>query len=320
MPPSPQRPSLLDLARWGNVWTAVGGAASLVVFIYGLGAAIESMRLHHAGVPVEQAVAVIPKGTFASVAVDALFVPMLVSMAFSTCFVLYIGWWADRLTTPEAITQRAAKREAKAARKIAKQEVSPGALHSALSRASKWIVSAWRKYVSPSIVGWGLVQLGRLLLPMLRLLARFPHKRLLFYAVLYTFLLPWTYFSLILLAGVLFIQLPAQSRIFVWASAGLLSRRLEVTLLVAAGAAMVAATTLADEAIRPESLPGASLNLTGQAKPMHGAFIADTAEDVYMEIGGRLFVIPNQRVKQLIVSRARSRKNEKARTLLERLH
>jgi hypothetical protein len=64
-------------ASWLNLWTAAGGIAGAAAFVYVIGAAIEAVRLYHAGLPVEQAIALVPKATLVAVAVDELFLPTL---------------------------------------------------------------------------------------------------------------------------------------------------------------------------------------------------------------------------------------------------
>lgn len=77
-------------SSWLNLWTAAGGIAGAVAFVYVLGSAVEALRLHHAGLPVEQAIAVVPRATLVAAAVDALLLPVSAAVAVALGMYLVI--------------------------------------------------------------------------------------------------------------------------------------------------------------------------------------------------------------------------------------
>jgi hypothetical protein len=79
-PPSPHpSPLAFGSFRWQTLWTAVGGLAGAAGLVYGVGSAIEAMRLNAAGLPVEQALSLVPKTTVLALAINALLLPAVVS-------------------------------------------------------------------------------------------------------------------------------------------------------------------------------------------------------------------------------------------------
>jgi hypothetical protein len=103
---SSSAPASAPQASWVDAWTAIGGVASVVAFVFVIGATIEAVRLHHAGVPVEEALAVVPRASMVALAINALFLPTLVTTVIVVLMVAFFRHAEDRRERPENVARR----------------------------------------------------------------------------------------------------------------------------------------------------------------------------------------------------------------------
>jgi hypothetical protein len=267
----------------------------------------------------------------AAVAIDALFLPALLNGVGVVALGIYLNHELARRATPEAITHRKAKKERRTEKKAARlAEPRPARLKGRL--VGQRLSSLWRTRVRPSVVGRGASQVWtnvlrlplrfvghRLLTPPFRWWWALPYKNILLWTVLYVFFVPWTYSLLTLLVAIV-VQLRLQRVVYGWTAQGRISGRLEAVLVGCVVAGVVGVRTLVNEVLRPGPLPVAQVHVVGQRAPLVGAYIAKTAEDLYVGVNRRLVVIPSRLVDQVSIRRPLSRKPERAQTLVSRLH
>jgi hypothetical protein len=84
----------------------VGGLASVVAFVFVVGATIEAIRLHHARVPVEEALAVVSRASLVALAINALILPALVTTAILVLLAAVLRHADDRRDRPENVARR----------------------------------------------------------------------------------------------------------------------------------------------------------------------------------------------------------------------
>lgn len=112
----PPRPMIASV-QWQNLWTAAGGLAGALGIVYAVGASIEALRLHHAGLPVEQAISVVPRTAMASLAIDALLLPAILNAIVSTAAIVWVQRFTEREPDTAELEQKLAQKEARAQRR-----------------------------------------------------------------------------------------------------------------------------------------------------------------------------------------------------------
>lgn len=322
---------------WLNAWTAVGGLAGAVAFFYLVGGTLEALRLHHAGLPVEESIAVVPKGTLLALAADQLVVPALIQGAAIIMISLYFQYHLERGQTPWAVLKLAEWKHARELKKAAKAEAqkvqakaradepAPPSrwkesrvrwalqkmLETRLGRALARLLTAtvvepvkwlWRRAIRPALVGY----------------LKMPYKQLFLWILLYMFFLPWTVSTVTFLAFFA-LQIQLQSAVFRLNNEKRISGRVEAVLAACAVAGVVGVRALVLEVVTPGPLPVAAVQIEGRSTPLRGVYIATTMEAVYVGYDKHLIVLPSHRVEQVNVTRPSEAKAEEAQTLIERI-
>jgi hypothetical protein len=299
--------------RWLTLWTAVGGLAGAAAVVYCVGAGIEALRLNAAGLPVEEAIAVVPKTAMVALAINALVLRALIQAVLTGLLLYWLNLRADAAIAPEAILRRGERAVARKQRREARGQrlAVLGELRRLvrrnLGRASRavGVHRAARALVAFLVLAWR------------RTLGHVRHKFWIALALIYTFLLPWTAFT-IFGTIIALVQVNLLVAIGRRRRAGLMTMRTEAALLGVITAISLTTMTLTGEAIRPGPLPRAAVLVEGAGKPIVGDYVSTTNDGVYVGIRRKLLLIPDHRVSTITIYNAPEQKPEKARTLIQR--
>jgi hypothetical protein len=306
----PARPQPRGTFSWTDVWAAVGGVAGAVAFVYVIGGAVEALRLNHAGLPVEQSIAVVPKATLLAVAIDAIFLPAVVQAAINILIFLYLKNWGERLTHPTAVERR----QSKAARRAA----SPSPLRRFIRWSRSVLGCAFRRISSHSMGLRVREPLRRWVRPpVLWFLGRIVLRPWFPWALILIFL-PWTGTTLILYVSVT-VQFRVYPALYRRADAGLISRRLELVAVGVISAIAIFASSLGDEVVYPGRLPTATVDLSNQTTRIRGNYVGTSSENVYLGVDKHLVGIPQHLIARVSVTRPKRRPPENGKSLLRRL-
>jgi hypothetical protein len=308
--------------NWMNVWTAAGGLAGAAAVVYCVGFGIEALRLNSAGLPVEEAIAVVPKTAMVSLAINAIFLKVVIQGVLTAFFMVWLKGRADAMLTPEALLRRGERANARRRRwRAIRARLAPifrpfAGIRPALGRitralrvhkAARTVLRLCKMVLHAVVVAWR------------HTLAHVPHKLWITLGLLYAFLLPWTWFVLYSVPIVSF-QIKALSAVARRRAAGVMSIRTEGVLLGVITGCSVASLTLIGEAIRPGPLPRASVQVEGASTPIVGDYVATTNDGAYLGVHRKLTLIPDHRVSTVTIYNAPGMKPEKGRTLMQRLH
>jgi len=306
---------------WMNLWTAAGGLAGAAAVVYGVGFGIEALRLNAAGLAVSEAIAVVPKTAMVSLAINAIFLKVVIQGILTGAFMVWLKSRAEALLTPEAFLGR---RERKNVRKRRWQAIRTRL--GSLAEPFRWlrillgrVIRALHVYRAATAVRAVSRRILRAVATVWRrTLAHVPYKLWIALAMVYTFFLPWTWFILYA-TPIAILQVRALSAVSRRHDAGLMSIRAEAILLGVVTACSVASMTLIGEAVRPGPLPRVAVQVDGASKPIFGDYVATTNDGVYLGVHRKLTLIPDHRVTVVTIYDAAKQKPEKARTLVERL-
>jgi len=310
-----------ESVRWLTLWTAVGGVAGAAAVVYCVGAGIEALRLNAAGLPVEEAIAVVPKTAMVTLAINALLLRAFIQAVLTGVLLYWLNLRAAAALEPEAVLRRGEKAAARKQRREARGRrlAALGTLlrlvRRMLGRASRAVgVHRAARAVLAFLVflGEGIIVVWR------RTLGHVRHKFWIALALVYAFLLPWTAFT-IYGTIIVVVQLNLIVAIGRRRRAGLMTIRTEATLLGAIAAISLTTMTLTGEAIRPGPLPRAAVQVEGAAKPLLGDYVSTTNDGVYLGVHRKLLLIPNHRVSTITIYNAPEQKPEIGRTLIQRL-
>lgn len=325
-----QRPEAVGVAApvampihfsWMTLWTAAGGVAGAAAIVYGVGFGIEALRLSAAGLPVEEAISVVPKTAMLSLSINAIFLKTVLLGVLTAVVMLWVSNRAAAMTMPEAVLRRGERanvrrrrwhavvaRLAPLARPLRRVRCLLGRVTRAL-RIHRVATAVWvlfRATLGVVVLGWR------------HTLAHVRHKFWITLALLYTFLVPWTAVTIYGVA-IVGLQVKALSAVSRRHTARLMSARVEAVLVGVITACSIASMTLIGEAIRPGPLPRATIRVDGAAKPIIGDYVATTNDGVYVGVHRKLMLIPDHRVSTVTIYDAPAQKPEKPETLIQRL-
>jgi hypothetical protein len=310
--------------RWIDLWTAAGGLAGATALVYVLGGFIEGLRLHHAGAPVSDAIAVVPKSTLFALAIDALLLRVLVQIVVVGGALLWASKWTEAHEQPNRVAEREPKAKAKAEERALRRKQrkeNPSRRRRAARRAWSWSERprrwAGRQVVVVAKPVW--VAGARWVAPVWRpTLGRVRHKEWTLYVLWFLLVLPWT---VVLLIGLTTVYI--QFRIIFWLARvrrqGRFGYRWEAILVALTGALGIFVLTLGSEVVQPHSLPSVAVSRTAHLPKLVGGFVANTPDGVYLVVKHHLIVIPQRRVSEIVVTDSEPPKEEKGRNLIQRL-
>lgn len=291
---------IIASVQWQNLWTAASGIAGAAGIVYATGAAIEALRLHKAGLPVEQAISVVPRTALFALAVNALLLPAIIIAAFGVGSVLWTQQFTEREPDPKKQEQKLAKQRERQARREAR--IRSGRVRNAMRRlltpayaqVARPAWSATFGRLSPAIQGWAA------------------------FGVIYVLFLPWTPTGLVpfVFGAAQFWMIGHIAR---HRAMRTISRRREAVLFGVVAGLTISASTMAREIIDPGPLPLASVKVVGQKKETRGMYIATTPEGVYLGVDRRLVLIPDRLADKTNIWNAPEQKPEKGETLLSRI-
>jgi hypothetical protein len=297
---APPRP-IIATVQWKNLWTAAGGLAGALGIVYAVGASVEALRLHHAGLPVEQAISVVPRTSLATLAVNALLLPAAISAIIAAVAIAWSQKFTEREPDAAQVEMKRLKQQTRAERREERMRHA-GRVRRTMRRVLTAVFSsvlgpAWSATfgrLPTAIQGWAFI------------------------GVVYVLFIPWTLAGLI---GLLFnaVQLWVIGHVARHRALRIISRRREVVLIAVAAGLLISAQTMAREVTRPGPLPRVGVKVVGQPSEIRGDYIATTAEGVYLGMGRRVVVIPDRRVDRTIIWNAPEQKQEDPATLLSRV-
>jgi hypothetical protein len=305
--------------NWMNLWTAAGGGAGAAAIVYCVGFGIEALRLNAAGLPVTEALAVVPKTALVSLAIDAIFLKVLIQGVLTAMFMFWAKGRAAAMTAPEAVLRRGERANARKRRWQAVRASLTFYPFRSARRLLGRVTRALRIHRAARVaLGLFALILRGVAIVWRHTLSHVRHKFWITIGLLYAFLVPWTAFTLY--ATVIFsFQVKALSAVSRRRDAGVTSVRVEAVLLGVITACSVASMTLIGEAIRPGPLPRVAVNVEGAPKPLIGDYVSTTNDGIYMGVHRKLTLIPDHRVSSVTIYNAPEQKPEKSRTLLQRL-
>ncbi|HSZ06654.1 MAG TPA: hypothetical protein VK778_15815 [Solirubrobacteraceae bacterium] len=307
--------------NWMNLWTAAGGVAGAAAVVYCVGFGIEALRLNAAGLPVTEALAVIPKTALVSLAIDAIFLKVLIQGVLTALFMIWAKGRAAAMTAPEAVLRRGERANARKRRwQTVQASLAP---LSRLFRSARRLLGRVTRALQIHRAARAALRLFLLILRgavivWRHTLSHVRHKFWITLGLLYAFLVPWTAFTLYATVIVVF-QARALSAVSRRRDAGIMSIRAEAVLLGVITACSVASMTLIGEAIRPGPLPRVAVNVEGAPKPIIGDYVSTTNDGVYIGVHRKLTLIPDHRVSTVTIYNAPEQKPERSQTLLQRL-
>ena len=299
-PTSQARPMIASV-EWQNLWAAAGGVAGGAAIVYAVGAAVEALRLDHAGLPVEQTISVVPRTAMLALAINALLLPALIAAVVIGAVILWSQRFTDREPDPADLALKQAAREAR----VARRELRISEAGPFRRRARAILTPVFVRAVAP---GWNAT-IGRL--P-----ANAQGWALI--GVVYFLFLPWTVSAIVLYVGNLsqFFLINAIAR---HRAMRVISRRREAVLIAILAGLAVSSQAMIREVFHPGPLPRASVKIAGQSKETRGAYVATTPEGVYLGVNRTLILIPDRLADRTTVWNAPEPQPEKAETLIHRI-
>jgi hypothetical protein len=292
---------MIATVQWQNLWTAAGGLAGALGIVYAVGAAVQALRLQHAGLPVEQAISVVPRTAMASLAVNALLLPAILSAIVATAAVIWAQKFSEREPDAAELEQKRAQKEARAERR------AEGIRNA--GRVRRAIRSVFTPIFSRGLGPVWSATFGRL--PTLA-------QGWAFFGVIYVLFIPWTAVGLVTFAFNA-VQLWLIGHIAKHRALRIISRRREAVLFGVIAGLMISAQTMAREVIHPGPLPRASVRVVGQKTEARGDYVATTPEGVYLGVRRRLVLIPDRLTDSTAIWNAPEQKQEAAKTLIARV-
>jgi hypothetical protein len=266
-----------------------------------IGGAIEAIRLNAANLPVEQAIALMPKATLFALAVNELILPLVVAAVITLAVIAYLHHISHRVIA--GLTERAVKREV--ARRLALASGNADDATDAATHERKF-TPEWSR---------GLWDRAR------RLWEGIPGNSWVVLAVYVVLIVFVVQTSLITFAWIptYVVQIRLQGPIMEAAFQGRTSRRRELALLGVLLCSVSGTNSLLGEVAQPGPLPRALVAVAGQAAPTRGAFVAETSDGVYVGVRGQLILISERLVDRLTITNAPTQKPAKAETIWQRL-
>lgn len=186
--------------NWMNLWTAAGGVAGAAAVVYCVGFGIEALRLNAAGLPVTEALAVIPKTALVSLAIDAIFLKVLIQGVLTALFMIWAKGRAAAMTAPEAVLRRGERANARKRRwQTVQASLAP---LSRLFRSARRLLGRVTRALQIHRAARAALRLFLLILRgavivWRHTLSHVRHKFWITLGLLYAFLVPWTAFTLL---------------------------------------------------------------------------------------------------------------------------
>jgi hypothetical protein len=188
-----------ESVRWLTLWTAVGGLAGAAAVVYCVGAGIEALRLNAADLPVEEAIAIVPKTAMVTLAINALLLRAFIQAVLTGLLLYWLNLRAAAALEPEAVLRRGERAAARKQRREARGQrlAALGKLLRLVRRTLGRASRAFGVHRAARVVLAFLVLVGATMIVVWRrTLGHVRHKFWIALALFYTFLLPWTAFTI----------------------------------------------------------------------------------------------------------------------------